>query len=72
MDIDLTARLMSKAKANRIVMSEKFFTKVKNDMVNMNVRLETTALASISNVYMEDFKGVPWPTEYRFIDVQEI
>jgi len=69
MDIDLTARLMGKAKANRIVMSEKFFTKVKNDMVNMNIRPETTALANISNVYMEDFKGVPWPTEYRFIDV---
>ena len=69
MDIDLTARLMSKAKANRIVMSEKFFTKVKNDMIDMNVRLETTSLANISNVYMEDFKGVPWPTEFRYIDV---
>ena len=69
MDIDLTARLMGKARANRIVMSEKFFTKVKNDMIDMNIRLENTALANISNVYMEDFKGVPWPTEYRYIDV---
>ncbi len=69
-DIDLTARLMSKAKASRIVMSEKFFTKVKNDMIDMNMRLENTALANISSVYMEDFKGVPWPTEFRYIDVR--
>ena len=68
-DIDLTARLMGKARANRIVMSEKFFTKVKNDMVNNSVRIENTVLADISEVYMEDFKGVPWPTEYRYIDV---
>ncbi len=69
MDIDLTARLMGKAKANRIVMSEKFFTKVKNDMIDLNIRQENTSLAKVSPVYMEDFKGVPWPTEYRFIDV---
>lgn len=71
-DIDLTARLMSKAKANRIVMSEKFFTKVKNDMIDMDIRLDTSALANISSVYMEDFKGVPWPTEFRYIDVREM
>lgn len=69
MDIDLTARLMSKAKANRIVMSEKFFTKVRNDMIDLNIRQENTSLAKVSPVYMEDFKGVPWPTEYRFIDI---
>ncbi len=68
-DIDLTARLMSKAKANRIVMSEKFFTKVKNDLVDKNLRIENTSLANISPVYMEDFKGVPYPTEYRFLDI---
>ena len=69
-DIDLAARLMSKAKANRIVMSEKFFTKVKNDMIDNNIRIEDTSLKDVSNVYMEDFKGVPWPTEFRFIDVK--
>lgn len=68
-DIDLTARLMSKAKANRIVMSEKFFTKVKNDLVDKNLRIENTSLANISPVYMEDFKGVPYHTEYRFLDI---
>jgi len=72
MDIDLTARLMSKAKANRIVMSEKFFTKVKNDMIDNNIVIENTSLSNISSVYMEDFKGVPWPTEYRYIDVKEM
>lgn len=70
MDIDLTARLMGKARANRIVMSEKFFTKVKNDMIDKDIRLENTSLAGVSSVYMEDFKGVPWPTEYRIIDVR--
>ncbi|NQT76442.1 MAG: hypothetical protein HQ565_01925 [Bacteroidetes bacterium] len=69
-DIDLTARLMSKAKANRIVMSEKFFTKVKNDLVDKNRRIESTSLSNISPVYMEDFKGVPYPTEYRFLDIE--
>jgi class 3 adenylate cyclase len=69
MDIDLTARLMGKARANRIVMSEKFFTKVKNDMIDSNMRIENTSLAKVSSVYMEDFKGVPWPTEFRYIDV---
>ncbi len=69
-DIDLTARLMNKAKANRIVMSEKFFTKVKNDLVDKNRRIESTSLSNISPVYMEDFKGVPYPTEYRFLDIE--
>lgn len=69
MDIDLTARLMSKARANRIVMSEKFFIKVKNDMIDQGIRIGNTSLKGVSPVYMEDFKGVPWPTEYRFIDV---
>jgi len=69
MDIDLTARLMIKARANRIVMSEKFFTKVKSDMIDRGLHIQDTSLRDISPVYVEDFKGVPWPTEYRFIDV---
>lgn len=69
MDIDLTARLMIKARANRIVMSEKFFTKVKSDMIDRGLHIQDTSLRDISAVYVEDFKGVPWPTEYRFIDV---
>lgn len=69
MDIDLTARLMTKARANRIVLSEKFFIKVKNDMIDHDVRIQDSIISGISPVYMEDFKGVPHPTEYRIIDV---
>lgn len=68
-DIDLTARLMSKAKANRIVMSEKFYTKVKNDMVNLSMDIENTCTKHVSGRYIEDFKGVPHPTEFRILDV---
>ena len=68
-DIDLTARLMSKAKKNRIVLSEKFFSKVKSDVDDLGLRLEETALRNISPKYIEDFKGVPSPTEFRVLDV---
>ncbi|MCK4678851.1 MAG: hypothetical protein KAT48_12025 [Bacteroidales bacterium] len=68
-DIDLTARLMSKSKKSRIVLSEKFFTKVKNDVDNLGLRLEETDLKNISQKYIEDFKGVPYPTEFRVLDV---
>ena len=68
-DIDLTARLMSKAKDNRIILSEKFYTKVKNDLVELNLQKEDTFLKAISEKYIEDFKGVPTPTEYRIIQL---
>lgn len=68
-DIDLTARLMSKAKANRIVMSEKFYNKVKADYFNLYGERKNTCFDKISQKYIEDFKGVPEPTEFRMIDV---
>jgi len=68
-DIDLTARLMAKAKANRIVLSEKFFAKVNNDVATLNIQKNQTCLKYLSDKYMEDFKGVPVPTEFRVIDV---
>lgn len=68
-DIDLTARLMSKAKSNRIVMSEKFYIKVKNDIINMGVDSANTCIKHISEKYIEDFKGVPHPTELRILDI---
>ena len=68
-DIDLTARLMSKAKKSRIVLSEKFFTKVKTDIDSLGLRLEETDLKNTSHKYIEDFKGVPYPTEFRVLDV---
>jgi class 3 adenylate cyclase len=68
-DIDLTARLMSKATSNRIVLSEKFYTKVINDLIEMNLQKEDTFVKLVSDKYMEDFKGVPRPTEYRILQV---
>ncbi|MFC2107808.1 adenylate/guanylate cyclase domain-containing protein [Bacteroidota bacterium] len=68
-DIDLTARLMSKSRENRIVMSEKFFIKVKNDIINLEVDPNYTCVKHISEKYIEDFKGVPRPTEFRILDV---
>ncbi|MBU2650602.1 MAG: hypothetical protein KKA81_06690 [Bacteroidetes bacterium] len=68
-DIDLTARLMAKAKANRIVLSEKFYAKVNNDVATLNIQKSQTCLKHLSDKYMEDFKGVPVPTEFRVIDV---
>jgi class 3 adenylate cyclase len=68
-DIDLTARLMSKTAANRIVLSEMFYQKV---TVNFNEGYSTykdSAFQKISEKYIEDFKGVPTPTEYRIINV---
>lgn len=68
-DIDLTARLASKAKPNRIVMSEVFYEKVKADYNSKYKDLKNTAFDRISGKYFEDFRGVPNPTELRIIDV---
>jgi class 3 adenylate cyclase len=68
-DIDLTARLMAKSKINRIILSEKFYTRVENNLVKLNIRKENTCLRHLSEKYIEDFKGVPYPTEFRVIDV---
>ena len=68
-DIDLTARLMTKCIDNRIVMSEKFLIKVKNDLVSLGLQTDSGCLERISDKFLENFKGVPVSTEYRFIDV---
>jgi len=69
-DIDLTARLMTKCIENRIVLSEKFLIKVRNDMVNLGLPADTGCLGRISEKFLENFKGVPTNTEYRIIDVK--
>ncbi|MCX6305438.1 MAG: hypothetical protein NT040_10750 [Bacteroidetes bacterium] len=69
-DIDLTARLMTKCVENRIVLSEKFYIKVVNDLINMGLPMETGCLARVSERFMENFRGVPVSTAYRVIDVQ--
>ncbi|MCF8235231.1 MAG: hypothetical protein K9G67_10625 [Bacteroidales bacterium] len=68
-DIDLAARLTSKARANRIVMSDVFYQKVKEDYESKYSNLQSTAYHKISEKYIEDFKGVPLPTEFRIINV---
>jgi class 3 adenylate cyclase len=68
-DIDLTARLMSKSVENRIVISEKFYVKVVNDLVNMGLPMNTGCLAQVSERFIENFRGVPVSTAFRVIDV---
>ncbi len=68
-DIDLTARLMTKCIENRIVLSERFYIKVLNDLISLGLNEKSGCLSGISEKFMENFKGVPTSTEYRVIDV---
>ena len=68
-DIDLTARLMTKCIDNRIVLSEKFYVKAVNDLINLGLPLDTGCLSKVSERFIENFKGVPVSTEFRIIDV---
>src|SRR5512138_336153 len=68
-DIDLTARLMYKATENRIVMSDRFYQKVREDIAALGLPESTGCLPKISGHFSEHFKGVPKMTEYRVIDV---
>lgn len=68
-DIDLTARLMLKSVENRIVMSEKFYIKVKNDLIDMNMPPDSGCVERISDRYIDNFKGVPTSTEFRMLDI---
>ena len=67
-DIDLTARLTSKARANRIVISEAFYQKVHTDYHAKYAEKGDSVMHMISGKYLEDFKGVPDATEFRVID----
>ncbi len=68
-DIDLTARLMAKARANRIVMTEVLYKMIINDYNQYHKGQDSQCLQAISGKYIEDFKGVPNYTEIRVIDV---
>jgi class 3 adenylate cyclase len=67
-DIDMAARLMSKSGKNRIVFSEAFFEKAKEDLVNLNIPADLTCLNNASDQISENFKGIPFPVVYRTID----
>jgi len=68
-DIDLTARLMSKSGRNRIVFSEVFYLKVKEDLQKLNIPEELTCMNKISDIFTDNFKGIPYPVIYRIIDI---
>lgn len=67
-DIDSSARLMKKAQGNRIVLSEAFYNKVIEDLTAQNLDRKNSVISGASGTYIEDFKGVPHPFEYRIID----
>ena len=69
-DIDLTARLMTKSIENRIILSEKFFNKVQQDLSRLSLPADEGCLNKISDKFIEHFKGVPTPTDFRIIDVK--
>jgi len=68
-DIDMAARLMSKSGKNRIVFSEAFYLKVKDDLKILDLPEEHTCLNDVSEIIEENFKGIPFPVSYRTIDV---
>lgn len=70
-DIDISARLMSKATSNRIVLSEVFYQKAKEDFEKNYDDSGSLALSCISEKYIEDFKGVPESTAFRVIDIRK-
>lgn len=69
-DIDFTARLMTRAIENRIVLSEQFYLKVQEDLRKMGRSVREGCLSEISGRRKGVFKGVPVPREYRVIDVK--
>jgi class 3 adenylate cyclase len=69
-DVDLTARLMTKCLENRIVLSETFLAKVKQDLKAIGLPDHTGCIGHISEPFLENFKGVPMSTKYRIIDVE--
>jgi len=67
-DIDMAARLMSKSGKNRIVFSETFYQKAKDDLIELGIPEELTCLNQASATISENFKGIPFPVVYRTLD----
>ncbi len=68
-DIDLTARLMQKAHSDRLVFSEAFYKKVIGILKQQGIAKKDTCLNHVSVKMVEEFKGIPKPVPYRYIDV---
>jgi hypothetical protein len=43
---------------------------VMKDVKNLNIDKSQTLIKEISKTYIEDFKGVPHPTEYRLLQLK--
>jgi len=68
-DIDLTARLMSRAGPFRIVMSDIFYQKVIDDLEKVNLPSDAGCLNEISEIQSVEFKGIPTLTDIRILAV---
>jgi len=60
---------MSRASANRIVISETYYEKALEDLKNLDLPPITGCFSEISEKHEVDFKGVPNPVGLRYIDV---
>ena len=60
---------MTKAKANRIVLSECYYKKVTSNIEELNIRQEQTCMGKVSGRFYGKFKGIPRTVPYRYIDV---
>ena len=68
-DIDLTARLMTRCNGERIVLSSAFYEKVVEDLNTLGLPLGTGCLAGLSDVIFAGFKGIPGQISYREIEL---
>jgi len=68
-DVDLTARLMSKSLENRIVLSEPFYERIIREVTELGIPSTTGCLSLVSGRIEASFRGVPVETGYRVIDV---
>ena len=68
-DIDLTARLMSKAKPNTVVLSEVFYEKADEEWEKRGLHSIESFVESISKPFEEEFRGIPTPVQYRIIEI---
>lgn len=68
-DIDASARLMQKSRGNRIVLSDDFYRKALEDAKKQNLEISNTVLSGVSDIYIEDFKGLDYPFKYRALEV---
>ena len=66
-DIDLTARLLSKADENRIVISELFYQKVLMDLNKKQMPITSGCLEYVSDTRSGLFKGIPNSIPFRLL-----